>query len=216
MRPVGPVCALLALVVLSGCSGGSKAPVASSPSAVATSPSPSASPTVSQSPSPVATATTSPTATLTSSPSSTPSAGPPECTSSSLELRAIPTGAAAGTDYISLVVTNTGSDDCLLLGYPGVTFLDSHGRQVGLPAQRDKTSPPHRVVLAAGEKGHASLSYPNPGAFGSGCGGTQTRQVQVFPPDETTPLRANVDAYVCSDRAGRSMVGAMRPGTRGF
>jgi hypothetical protein len=132
-----------------------------------------------------------------------------------LRLRATPLGAATGTDYISLVVTNIGTADCVLFGYPGVTFRDAHGQQVGLPAQRDKSSKPRRVVIGAGEKAHAQLSFPNPDFFGSGCGGTNAKRVQMFPPDQTVPLRADVDAYVCTDKNGRSAVGAMRPGTRG-
>jgi len=210
MRTSGPVCALLAVAALVGCSGGSKSPVAQTPTSAAGSP-------TSTTPSPVASPTTdaSPTATVTSSPSSAPTAGVAECASSDLELRAKYLGAATGTDYIALVVTNTGAGDCVLLGYPGVTFLDAHGRQVGLPARRDRTSKPRRVVLAVGDKAHAQLSYPNPDFFGNGCGGTHAKQVQVFPPDQTASLRTNVDAYVCTDKNGRSTVGAMRPGTRG-
>jgi uncharacterized protein DUF4232 len=209
VRTIGLVCALLAVVAVSGCSGGSKTPIASSPTGVATS--------ASSSPPTVASPTTdaSPTPTITSSPSSVPTSGTPECLSSSLQLRAVPLGAATGTDYIALVVTNTGDADCALVGYPGVTFLDGHGQQVGLPAQRDRTSKPRRIVIAAGEKAHAQLSYPNPDFFGSGCGGTHAKSVQFFPPDQTAPLRADVDAFVCTDKRGRSMVGAMRPGTRG-
>jgi hypothetical protein len=138
------------------------------------------------------------------------------CVTSSLRLQAVAGGAAAGTDYISLVVTNIGSSPCTLLGYPGASFLDSHGRQVGLPAKRDRTSPPHRVVVKPGEKAHAVLSYPNPGVYASGCGGTDTTGVRFYPPDQTESLEARVDANVCTDRKGRSSIGSMRPGTRGF
>jgi hypothetical protein len=212
VRVIGPLCALLAAVALSGCSGGSKAPVASTPSSAgATESTAPTTPPAVASPTPDA----SPTQTVTSSPSSVAAAGTAECASTSLRLRATPIGAATGTDYIALVLTNTGSDDCALVGYPGVTFLDAHGQQVGLPAQRDETSKPRRVVIGAGEKAHAQLSFPNPDFFGSGCGGTHAKQVQVFPPDQTSSLRADVDAYVCTDKNGRSSVGAMRPGTRG-
>jgi hypothetical protein len=209
VRTIGLVCALLATVAVSGCSGGSKAPVAPSPTSVGTSASPSATTVASP------TTDASPTPTTTSSPSPAPPSGAPECTSSALQLRAVPLGAATGTDYIALVVTNTGDADCVLVGYPGVTFLDSRGQQVGLPAQRDETSKPRRVVIAAGEKAHAQLSYPNPDFFGNGCGGRHAKAVQFYPPDQTTALRADVDAYVCTDKDGRAMVGAMRPGTRG-
>lgn len=209
MRTIGPVCALLVLVALTGCSGGSNEPAAAPSTTISPSPSASASP--SQTPSPIGAATP----TQTSSPSSAPVAGAPVCASSALQLRAKPLGAAAGTDYIALIVTNVGDADCALVGYPGVTFLDRHGQQAGLPARRDTTSKPHRVVIAAGDKAHAQLSFPNPDFFGSGCGGTHAKQVKVYPPDQTEPLVAEVDAYVCTDKDGRSMVGAMRPGTRG-
>lgn len=210
MRTIGPVCVVLAAVTLAGCSGGSKAPVASS--STPSSPSPTESPTPSQSPSPIA-PTTPPPSTTTSS--SAPNAAAPTCASSALQLKAKPLGAAAGTDYIALIVTNVGDADCALAGYPGVTFLNGSGQQVGLPARRDTTSKPHRVVLAAGEKAHAQLSFPNSDFFGNGCGGTHAKQVKVYPPDQTEPLVADVDAYVCTDKNGRSMVGPMRPGTRG-
>ena len=144
-----------------------------------------------------------------------PTAGAPECQSSALRLRAKPVGAAAGTDYIALVVTNVSDQSCALVGYPGVSFLDAKGQQVGLPAKRDQSSKSRRVMIAAGDAAHAQLSFPNPDVFGSGCGGTHAKGVQFFPPDQTTALRASVDAFVCTDKNGRSMVGAMRPGTRG-
>ena len=211
MRVIGPVCALFAVVALAGCSGGSTSSGGSAPT------SPASSSASSLAPTPVASPTTdaSPTPTVTPSPSSTSNAAAPGCASSSLQLHAKYLGAATGTDYIAVVVTNTGADDCVLRGYPGVTFLDGQGRQVGLPAQRDVTSKPRRVLLTPGEKAHAQLSYPNPDFFGSGCGGTHAKQIQVYPPDQTDALRANVDAYVCTDKNGRSSVGAMRPGTRG-
>jgi hypothetical protein len=207
VRTIGPLCALIAVVALAGCSGGSKEPVASPTSA-------SPSPTISAAPSPSLSSTATGTPTESTTPSSAPTAGTPECSSSALQLRTKPLGAAAGTDYVALVLTNDGDADCALVGYPGVTFLDAHGQQVGLAAQRDKTSEPHRVVIAAGDKAHARLSFPNPDFFGNGCGGTHAKQVKVYPPDQTEPLVAQVDAYVCTDKHGRSTVGAMRPGTR--
>lgn len=137
------------------------------------------------------------------------------CATGSLRLNARVTGAAAGTDYVSLVVTNTGDSPCRLFGYPGASFLDGQGNQVGLAASRDKSATPHPVVVDPGDKAHAVLSFPNPGVFGSGCGQRQAKAVRMYPPDQTAALVAALKVSVCTDRQGRASVGSMRPGTRG-
>jgi hypothetical protein len=168
-------------------------------------------------PTPAETPSGTPTVTPTIGGSPLPSsaAQPAECPASSLRLRAKAAGVAAGTDYISLIVTNVGGSACLLVGYPGASFLDAHGQPVGLPAARDRSSSHPRVVVKPGDAAHATLSYPNPAYFGSGCGETHAKAVRFYPPDQTQSLQAAIDADVCTDRNGRSMVRAMRPGSKG-
>ena len=212
MRPLVPICAALVLSA-AACTGSSGPSSESTPSSAATTPGTSSTPSTPSVASPTTDA--SPTPSPTSAPA-TQAAGAPACTTPSLKLHAAVTGAAAGTDYISLVVTNVGSGACSLFGYPGASFLDGDGRQLGLPAERDGSSKKKRLVVQPGDKAHAVLSYPNPGVFGSGCGEAQAKAVRFYPPDRTEPLQAPVEADVCTQRNGRSSVGAMQPGTRGF
>jgi hypothetical protein len=196
---------------VAGCSGSSSP----APSPTITSSSPTESPSASGSPTSSA---TTPTPTLTSSPSSSAGviSGEPACPTRWLALRARIAGAAAGTEYVSVVLTNTGRRACSLFGYPGVSFLDDADNQIGMPAQRDKSSKPRRIVLAPADKAHAIVSFPNPGVFGSGCGERQSATVRVYPPGQTAALTDGLRVDVCGDEQGRAAVGAMRPGTRGL
>lgn len=134
------------------------------------------------------------------------------CTTSALRLHVGQGGAAAGTYYVPLVVTNTSTSPCALFGYPGVSFLDGNGHQIGLAAQRDKSSKPHRVVLQPSGKAHADVAVPNPANFGSGCGEQRARQIRMYPPDQTASLHAATDIQVCTDRTGRPSVSSMQSG----
>jgi hypothetical protein len=198
------VVVLFVVMAAVGCSG------SSSPEPSPTASSPSASESVSPTPS-AASPTTSTTSTPT--PTSSAPAAAAACATSALRLHVGSGGAAAGTYYFALVVTNVSSAPCSLFGYPGVSFLDAAGNQLGLPAQRDKSAKPHRLTVQPGGKAHTVVGIPSPDNFGSGCGEAHARAVRLYPPDQTAPLHAKVDVTVCTDRNGRTSVRSMTSGT---
>ncbi|SNQ48102.1 conserved hypothetical protein [Frankia canadensis] len=113
------------------------------------------------------------------------------CPTSRLTVRSADAEGAAGSTYEKLVLTNTGSATCLLRGFPGVSYVDAAGRQVGAPAVR--TGPAGASArLAPGASATATLRTVHPG-LQEGCEQTsQTTPVaalRIYPPANTTALR---------------------------
>ncbi len=150
-----------------------------------------------------ATPTTSPTSTTrgSSTPSSTTATttpGTPSCRTASLALSlGTPNGSAGATHY-GLTFRNTGTAACTLYGFPGVSFLDSSGHQIGDPAQRQGGSPA-TVTVAAGASAFASVAVTDPG-IPPCTGSTPAAQVRVYPPGEThaAAVTAPSGLLVCS------------------
>jgi hypothetical protein len=193
--------------LLAGCTGSSAAPGTNNPSPTLTpsvSVSASASLSVSASPSPVATGT------------ATSAVGAPPCLTSGLKLSIGDHGGTAGTNYEALVLTNIGTADCGLYGYPGVSFVDNSGSQVGLPATRDAGSP-HLVVLRPGDPASALLGIPNAGIVQPAqCQPATATRIRVFPPGQTTALFLTQRNTICTTQHGRTHVGFLKPGTTGL
>jgi hypothetical protein len=152
------------------------------------------------------TATTAAPATTAPAPVST------RCHAGDLRMEVAETGASAGHWHALLLFTNAGATPCSLEGYPGVSFLDASGGQVGRPAER-LASPTAPVMLGPGERAHAALNVSNAFNFGEECGQpVPTATVRVFPPDETGDLRAALDTDVCPNLA-MVATGPVFPGT---
>lgn len=88
---------------------------------------------------------------------------PPDCATSSLHVTVEPYGGGAGHFYQRLQFRNTSRQPCTLYGYPGVSYTDSNGRQVGFPAQRVHLprGPVEPVVILPGDSAHALLDIPD-------------------------------------------------------
>jgi Protein of unknown function (DUF4232) len=201
--------ALLAAGCSSGSSGGAVGlPTASPPIATVT-------PTPVRSHTHRPPATSTPTSTPTPTPTPTrPVAGRP-CRSSHLRLSLGIGQGTAGTTYQVVVLTNTGTVSCTLLGYPGVSFVDSAGATLGLPASRD---PGHvrTITLAVGGAANALSRQPDPGVFTpSACHVATADRMRVYPPGETVPLFVRDHAQVCTTAKGRTGIGPMLAGTGG-
>lgn len=182
--------ALLVLAgALTGCSGSSSGPPSPSPSA---SPLPSAVPT-SAAPSLLP----SPSASATAGPVPSSAAALPFCTTAHLRLSLGAQQGAAGTTYQPLVLTNTGAP-CTLHGYPGVSFLDASGRQIGSPAEYSP-GPSPRVLLRTGGSANALLGIAQAGNYpDSVCRPRGAERVRVYPPGERVPLAVADEVQVCS------------------
>jgi hypothetical protein len=136
----------------------------------------------------------------------------PSCATAQLRLTVSDAEGAAGTEYQALVLTNRGGA-CTLRGYPGVSFLDARGRQIGSPAERTG-EPRHRVTLRPGGSAHAQLAIARAANYAdSVCEPAQAARVRVYPPGQRAALTAADPVLVCSaPGTGQLHVSPVQPG----
>ena len=110
-----------------------------------------------------------------------------------------PAGAAAGSTYIPLEFSNTGTTDCALDGYPGVSGVTAAGAQLGTPASRNAILTPSNVVLTPGATAHVILqmvdvyNYPS-----TTCVPTAAYGLRVYPPNNTASVVLPIAFEACS------------------
>ncbi len=161
------------------------------------------------------------TATSTAAAPTTPTGGTArtvECRSADLRLSLAPTEGTAGTFYTAVRFTNTSSRNCFIVGYPGVSYIDSPGHQVGAAAARIG---PIRstVTLRPGTTASAVLGMVDISVFDPGtCRPTPVTGLRVYPPDETAAMYI---AYPTTGCAGTTSppqlhVNTILPGTSGM
>lgn len=124
-------------------------------------------------------AVTSPPTAATSPATSTPPGRP--CTVPDLSVSLTAPLGSAGAFHYQLVFKSISSSACTMFGFPGVSFLDSNGRQIGPPAKEASTAARQRVTLAPGADGYATLDVTDPGI--PPCAGPETvARIRVYPP----------------------------------
>jgi hypothetical protein len=158
-----------------------------------------------------------PTDTVTPTPTVTVTAptSVPRCLSSQLSLSLGAGQGAAGSTYRPIVFTNTGSQTCELHGYPGVSFVDASGAQLGTPAREDPGKQ-RTVKLPSGGAANALLQEPDPGVFAAAdCQATKANRLRVYPPGEKTPLFISDTERICTTKAGRTGVQPVEFGNGG-
>jgi hypothetical protein len=133
-------------------------------------------------------------------PPSTPSA--PACATADLS-GAVNTGqggAAAGSTYYPLNLTNTSKTSCYLFGYPGVSFVTGpSGSQIGEPASRNPAVTPRTVILNAGGTAHVTVQVVDALNYSkSDCQPVTAHWLKVFPPGQFTALYVKFTATTCS------------------
>ncbi|MHB8449805.1 MAG: DUF4232 domain-containing protein [Mycobacteriales bacterium] len=219
MRSRWSATSLLAVVAvmvgLAGCSG-HPAPVAASATTATTASASTGGPTGSSSASPTIASSPNSTTASPSSPTSSAS-GPTPCDASTLALSLGAAQGAAGTIYQSVLLTNTSTAPCTLEGYPGVSFLDSTGTQVGPASDRAPGQTPQLVTLAA-TRGVASftLAVHNAQSYDPGvCMPQPTVLLRVYPPNVTAPLTVSYHTSVCTVTYNSTDVGVVVSGTAG-
>ena len=135
------------------------------------------------------------------SPSTAPAASP-LCTAASLTgaLDASSGGGAAGSVYMQLVLTNSGSADCILDGYPGVSLVKAGTTEpIGAPAERDPAAPSNGpITLGPGQNASATLRYTQAGNYPD-CKSEQANSVLVYPPSDTGHLEIAHPLTACSN-----------------
>src|SRR3954454_11839247 len=111
-------------------------------------------------------------------------------------------GAAAGSVYYALELTNLSGHACMLRGYPGVSAVDLGGHQLGSASSRDPAQAPRLVRLARGATAVATLriadalNYP-----AQRCRRQTAAGLRVYPPGQTASRVVPFPFLACS-RAG--------------
>jgi hypothetical protein len=167
----------------------------SSPSAAPGTTATTASPAPSASTSPASSAAASPT------PAATPAAaGPAACPTRSLKAKIGISQGTAGSVYTVIDFTNIGTVTCTLYGYPGVSLAGGTPvKQIGLAATESKFTPRTLVTLAPGATANALLQIVDAGNFPPAkCGMVTAHYLQIFPPNQTTPIYLSFTSAACS------------------
>jgi hypothetical protein len=141
---------------------------------------------------------------------------PSACRTDQLEgaLRFGPGSGSAGHLTGTLLLRDVSPVPCTLRGYPGVSFVDAHGRQLGIPAEREGPAGT-TVALRPGEAAGALLTLVDVGVYPrSACRPARATGLRVYPPDQTAALDVAHPLRVCRGDERTATVGAMtRPGT---
>jgi Protein of unknown function (DUF4232) len=137
-----------------------------------------------------------------SSAPATPSTGTAACATANLKatVDTAAGGAAAGSTYYPVNLTDTGSSSCSLFGYPGVSWVTGpSGSQIGRPATRNPAVTPAAVVLAPGQTAHVTLQVVDALNYDkSTCQPVTAHWLKIFPPGQFTALYVKFSALTCS------------------
>jgi hypothetical protein len=151
-------------------------------------------------------------------------AGLAACRADSLRVTVDPrqAGGTAGSAYYPLDFTDISRSACTMYGYPGISFVTSHGvraRQIGAAAGRNPAFGKVTVRLAAGGVAHAWLQVAEAGNYPpSVCRPVRAHWLRVFAPGQTVASFLNYTADACASakvplltvmpvRAGRGVQG---------
>ncbi len=171
-----------------------------------------ASPGVSSAP-PTSSATPSATAADTPSPGTSAPAATVLCKAAGLSAATDASGGgAAGSVYMKLNLTNTGTEPCILKGFPGVSLAaDNAGEPIGAPAVRDEAIPAAAVLLAPGQTGSAELRYTQAGNYPD-CTMVDAAGFRIYPPEDTASLFLPQPTRACTN-AGTTLltIGPFQP-----
>jgi len=155
------------------------------------------------------TASASATATAQSSPAAaTPSpaasaaapAGPAPCPTRSLSAKIGVSQGTAGSTYTVIDFTNISNVSCTLYGYPGVSLAGGTPvSQIGLAAAESHATARVLVTLTPGAVASALLQIVHAGNYpASRCGMTTASSLQIYPPNQTTPIYLSYNSPTCS------------------
>lgn len=152
---------------------------------------------------------------MTSAPSAPVPAGPPPCATRDLGAKVGQSQGAAGSIYVDLVFTNISGSTCALFGYPGVSLAGGTPvTQLGAAATENPATPRVQVTLAPGQASFALLRIVQAGDFpASRCQPTPATYLQIFPPNQTTPIYLSYTATACVKPVNLLTVDVVKPGT---
>ena len=205
---------------------GSPTTVASSAPAASTAASPTASSGASAGASSRATASSSPASSPASpassggasAPASASTSSTPPCPTRYLAAKAGLSQGTAGSIYQVIDFTNISNAPCTLYGYPGVSLASGTPvTQVGAAASRSTATAARLVTLGPGQTANALLRIVEAGNYSSGaCSPTSTTYLQIFPPNQTTPIYLAYNSTGCAKPAVNLLsVSVVTPGAGG-
>jgi hypothetical protein len=151
----------------------------------------------------------------TSSASAAPAATP-HCASSSLSVwvDASQSSGTAGSIIYALEFTNITGKACTLYGYPGVSAINSSGKQLGDPAGRNPQYAKKTVTIQGGQTVHADLAWVAVDI--AGCKRVTASEIKVYPPNDKGARDGFFDLPVCAGatQIPDMQVTVVRPGPR--
>jgi hypothetical protein len=161
------------------------------------------------------TASGSPAAPATSPAASARAAGVPSCATSDLTVTLGGSQGAAGSIYQTIDFTNSGSSECTLYGYPGVSLQGgTPAAQIGAAAARSTTTPASLVTLAPGAVANAVVQVTVAGNYPTAtCDPAPASSLLVYPPNQTVSVSVGYTTTGCSSTSVILLhVSAVQPG----
>jgi hypothetical protein len=140
------------------------------------------------------------TASTTTSATSTSASGPSACPTSGLAVSLTGPEGTAGHLEFQLAFRNTTAVTCTLTGFPGVSFVDADGTQLGVPVPRSSL-PTTTVSVGAGATVTAHLQVTDPGVLD--CPPSSPAGLRVYPPGQTASVTVPLSGVaVCVSQPG--------------
>ena len=141
-------------------------------------------------------------------------AGPAPCPTRSLGLKAGVSQGTAGSVYTVLDFTNISNVTCTLYGFPGAAQAGGHPvTQIGRAAAESHVTARQLVTLAPGAVASALLRIVDAGNYPpSRCGPAKASYLQIYPPNQTTPVYLGYSSQACSQAVRLLTVSVVRPG----
>jgi hypothetical protein len=176
-----------------------------------------AAPAASDSTTPDGTAPATPAATTPAAPATTPAApaGASSCATRSLHVRLGASQGTAGSVYTTIVFKNVSNATCTLYGYPGVSLTTGNPVTVIGKAAKENPATPRRLVTLQPQTRASALlrivdaqNYP-----ASECNPKNSTYLQVYPPNQTAPVRIKFKTVGCAKPVNLLTVDVVKPGS---
>jgi hypothetical protein len=176
-----------------------------------------AAPAASDSTTPDSTAPATPAATTPAAPATTPAApaGASSCATRSLHVRLGASQGTAGSVYTTIVFKNVSNATCTLYGYPGVSLTTGNPVTVIGKAAKENPATPRRLVTLQPQTRASALlrivdaqNYP-----ASECNPKNSTYLQVYPPNQTAPVRIKFKTVGCAKPVNLLTVDVVKPGS---
>jgi hypothetical protein len=141
-----------------------------------------------------------------------------QCPNSSLAITVEPGDAGAGSLFYNIVFRNTGTGQCALRGYPGVSVVgNGNGTQLGQPADRVPGAAVETLQLGPGATVVAPLQAVNIGSdggpLGDQCPTTTGNGWRIYPPHSFDAVFVQAEGIpACTGATPWLTVGPVRAG----